>query len=258
MIRLGPAGNVAETTAASMHRLHELGVNANELEFVQSVFLSRAKAVEVGRLAKRFDIKLSIHASYYINLASDDPKKIAASKQRILDSCERGNDCGAEFIVFHPAFYGKRSAEETFAVVKRHVNELLAILKENSWNVRLALETTGKKSAFGSLDELLLMRKETGCSICVDFAHLLARTGTRDYGTIFKRLNALPYVHCHLSGIEYTDKGEKRHIMTEKSDIKDLLSHAVKCKADMTIINESPEPLGDTLKTMKILASMQR
>jgi len=40
--------------------------------------------------AKRLGIELSVHAPYYINLASEDPKKQKESVQRILDSASAG------------------------------------------------------------------------------------------------------------------------------------------------------------------------
>ena len=60
--------------------------------------------------------------------------------------------------------------------------------------------------------------------------------------------------HIHFSGIEFTSKGERNHILTEESEIKELLM-ALKGR-DVTIINESPNPLGDSLKTKKILDSL--
>jgi len=259
LIRLGPGGNVAETTEASIEELHRLGLKAQELEFVRQVFLKPEPAKEVGQIAKKLDVKLSIHASYFINLSSEEKAKVEASKQRILASCKIANIANAEHVVFHPGYYGKRTPEDTYIIVKKQVLDLMNTLKRKEWsNVKLAVETAGKLSQFGSLDELCKLANETGCTICTDFAHLLARTnGQRDYKEIFTKLKQFDYLHCHFAGIEYTEKGERRHLLCEKKDIKELLQFALKSNKNMTIINESPDPLGDTLKTKKILETLR-
>jgi deoxyribonuclease-4 len=130
-------------------------------------------------------------------------------------------------------------------------------MKKNGWNTALAPETTGKKSQFGSVDELLMLRKETGCEICVDFAHILARDGRIEYDSVFSKLKGIPHLHCHFSGIEYTGAGERKHRIMEPAEIEMLLSAAKKADSDITIISESPITWQDSLKMKKILEKMQ-
>jgi deoxyribonuclease-4 len=128
-------------------------------------------------------------------------------------------------------------------------------IQKRKWKVKLAPETTGKASQFGDLDELLRLKKETGCSLCIDFAHIKARTGKRDYKEIFEKLEkaGIKSIHAHFSGIEYTAKGERRHMLTGEKEISELLMWIKKSKVDAVIINESPDPLGDSLKSKRIL-----
>ncbi len=127
-------------------------------------------------------------------------------------------------------------------------------IKERKWKVVLAPETTGKPTQFGDLDELIRLKKETGCHLCVDFAHLKARNnGKIDYDVIMKKLKPLGHIHAHFSGIEYTEKGERKHLLTNEKDIKELLTSLKKHNIDITIINESPDPFGDAVKMKKIL-----
>ena len=63
-------------------------------------------------------------------------------------------------------------------------------------------------------------------------------------------------IHAHFSGIQYTAKGEKKHILTEDGDIKGLLEWIKRSKIDATIINESPDPFGDSLKSKRILEEL--
>jgi deoxyribonuclease IV len=228
-----------------------------EVEFTYGVKMSLPEAEKVGETAKENKIHLSIHCPYYINLASKEPQKRGASRKRILDSCERGHLFSWDEktpIVFHAGFYQGADAEEIFKIIKEQIDKIQEDIDAKKWNVILCPETTGKKSQFGSLDELLRLMKETKCGICVDFAHLKAReNGKIDYSEVMKKLKGLKHVHAHFSGIEYTEKGERRHLITETKDIKELIDLLKKYDIDVTIINESPDPVGDSLKTKKIL-----
>lgn len=256
MIKFGPAGT-GMGSVDGMKKAAKLGLGAVEIEFTYGVRMSNRAAKEIGEAAKKAKVDLSVHAPYYINLASEEKAKIAASKKRILDSCEKANYLGAKYVVFHAAFYGKRSHEEVYEMVKNAVVEMQDEIGKNSWKVKLAPETTGKKSQFGSLDELLKLKKETGCHLTVDFAHLKARNnGKIDYREVFGRLRQVKHIHSHFSGIEYTEKGEKRHLITSKQDFVPLLKEIKKRNADITIINESPDPIGDSLKAKKIFAGL--
>jgi deoxyribonuclease-4 len=252
-IRLGPAGNCAGGILESLKRLKELGLDGQEVEFTYGVKMSNALAKEAGELRKKLGLILSVHAPYYVNLCSDEKAKIEASKKRILMACERAHYMGASPVVFHSGFYGKREPEEVYQCIKEQIVDLQRQLKAKAWKVELAPETTGKKSQFGSVDELLRLRKETKCGICIDFAHLLAREGKIDYDETMKKLEGIPYLHCHFSGIEYTAKGERRHLNMKDSEIRHLLKALLKYGADCMIISESPVTWKDSLKMKDIL-----
>ncbi len=257
-IKLGPAGTDGDSIAGIKH-VAELGLQACEIEFVHGVNMGDEKAILIGKLAKELKVDLSIHAPYFINLVSEDITKIEASKQRILDTCRKGHLMGAKHIVFHAAFYGTLSEEEVFQKVKKEVIEMLAEIKKNKWEVILSPETTGKTSQFGTLDELLRLAAETGCALTIDFAHIYARNnGKIDYDEIFSKLkkSKIAHFHCHFSGIEYTVKGEKKHLVMTEEVIKPLLSSAVKHGMDLTVISESPITWQDSLKMRAILEKL--
>ena len=254
MILVGPAGNIGENIISSLHELKKHGLKCMEVEFVRQVWMNNKTAKEVGELAKELDIKLSVHASYYINLNSEDKNKLKGSEMRILEACEKGHHMGARNIVFHPGYYGKKSKEESYEFIKKEILELNKKIKENKWDVKLCPETTGKVNVFGSIDEIIRLAKETECSLCVDFAHLYARNqGKLNYKEIFNKVKnmKLKKLHCHFSGIEYGTKGEKRHIRVDINQFKKLVSTIPK-KLDITLINESPYLLEDALKMRRI------
>ena len=256
-IKLGPAGT-GGTSEEGFKLISAAGMDAAEVEFTYGVWMRNDDAKKLGELSKQLKLSLSIHAPYFINLASNEKHKVSASKKRILDCCERGHNLNATVVVFHSGFYLKKSKEETYNLIKDEILDLQKTIKEKKWNISLAPETTGKESQFGDLDENLRLMKETGCKICIDFAHLKARyNGKIDYDEVFNKIKHLKHIHCHFSGIEYTEKGERKHLLTEEKDIKELLSYLKKYHMDATIINESPDPLGDSIKTKQILAKLK-
>lgn len=257
MIRLGPAGSPMKNTLDGLGYIKDIKLNAMEVEFVYGVRMQNELAKEIGKLAKKLDISLSVHAPYYINLASAEKQKIEASKKRILDSCERAHYLKASHVVFHAGFYGKLSDNECYEMIKKEIIEMQDIIKENKWKTKLAPETTGKKSQFGSLTELLKLRDEIKCDICVDFAHLHARNGSINYLSIFDQLSGLRHIHSHFSGIEFSDKGERRHLIMEKSNFLPLAKEILKRKVDITIICESPVTWKDSLKMKEIIEKLK-
>ena len=98
-------------------------------------------------------------------------------------------------------------------------------------DVNLALETMGKPSQFGTMDELLRISKEFDIYPCVDPAHLHACingaiNSTKEWNAMFDHYEeflgkkALGNMHLHFSGIAYGPKGEKHHEPLEESDAK--------------------------------------
>ncbi len=110
-VRFGPSGiGGAKEAVDNLKHYKEHGLNAAEIEFTYGVYIKNNKdAAIIGQEARKLDITLSIHAPYYINLASEDKKIIESSKKRILECCERGHYLGARYIIFHAAYYGKYS-----------------------------------------------------------------------------------------------------------------------------------------------------
>ena len=252
-----PGGNIQPDIFSSLESIKEFGLDGQEIEFVRGVSMGSDTAKKVGQLAKKLGLRLSIHAPYYINLISVEKEKVEASKKRILDSCRKGHLLGAKSIVFHPGYYQKRSKDESYLIVKEEIKNMLEVIKHEGLDVDLCPETTGKASQFGDLDELLNLMKDTGCKICVDFAHIYARqNGIIDYEEIFIKFkkNNLKNIHSHFSGIEYSEKGERHHLQMTEEFLEPLLRVASKNNINLNIVNESPNPLKGAID-LKIMAS---
>jgi len=250
-----PFSSKERSTLSGLERLHELGLNAMEIEFVRGVNMKPELAEQVGELAKKLKIRLSIHAPYYINLTSTEKEKVEASKKRIIQSCERGHSMDATIVVFHPAYYGKLSSGECFQRVKSECGDMIDKLKEKGiGDVLLGLETTGKVSQFGTVDECVRIAKEVkGCGVCVDWSHVYARNqGKINFGEVIDKVLTLKnkHIHSHFSGINYGPKGERNHLTLDSNQPKyDGLVKEIKSRGlDITLISESPNLEEDALK----------
>jgi deoxyribonuclease-4 len=261
MIKFGPAGiGPVDTAEKVLEHYHKLGLKACEIAFTYSVYIKPDEAKIIGEKAKELGIDLSIHAQYWVNLNSQEKAKREATKKRIIDCCEIGELLGAKLVVFHPGFYtnkgkSEEDREKSYQVIKEGVEEIIKTIKQKGWKIKIAPETMGKVNVFGSLEEISRLVKETGCSFCIDFAHILAREKKRDYDKV-KRLFPYNEWHCHFSGIEYGELGEKNHIPTGKENWKELLSNLPKDK-EIRIINESPTMVEDSVEGLKMNEKMK-
>lgn len=268
-----PISTKGSGSAAGVKRIRELGLSCMEVEWVQS-------APSTKDSKSLFDLKdaasiepqvvLSCHASYYVNLAGE-PEVIGASRDRIQRSARALSVAGGRNVVFHSAFYKNLSPAETFKLVLHNLQKIQVWLNENGVKgVMLRPEATGKPTQFGSLDEIIELCKELPGSLpCIDFAHLHARGGGgmnsyKDFSTILEGLEkglgqaAIKDMHIHVSGIEYTAKGERKHLKLEESDMdyKGLLKALKDFKAEGTVICESPVLEDDALLMQKYFDSL--
>jgi deoxyribonuclease IV len=257
-IVFGPSGLGPVASASKILELmKKQGILACEIAFTYGVYIKKEDAIEIGKKAKELRIFLSIHAPYYINLNSDDKKKIFMSKKRILDCCEIAHYIGAKRVVFHAGFYGKIERGKAYENIKEGILELMEEVKKKKWNVELCPEVMGKINVFGSIDEISRLIKETGCGCCIDFAHILARYGERKFEEVKKAFPQKKW-HVHFSGINYGEKGEKNHIPTEKKEWETLFEFLNGLDKEIVLICEAPDPLGDVVKGKGIWNRLSR
>ena len=247
-----PASAKSRSTEAGIERIAKLGLGCMEVGFVQGVRMSPQVAVAVGELATRKKVALTAHGPYFINLNAIEPQKVHMSKERILQTARIAALFGARSITFHAAFYLKNTPTETYTVVKRHLGEIVNILRNEGNKVTISPEVTGKPSQFGALEEILQLSSEIeGVAPCIDFSHWHARTGKansyQEFLDILDQVErklgkqALDNMHIHISGIAYGKKGEIKHLMLPDSDFQyaELLKALKERKAKGVIICES-------------------
>jgi deoxyribonuclease-4 len=247
-----PVSAKIRSTEAGIERIAELGLGCMEVEFVQGVKMSPQVAASVGELAARKKVMLTAHGPYFINLNAVETEKVYMSKERILQTARIAALFGAKSITFHAAFYLKNTPAETYATVKRHLQEVVNILRREGNKVTISPEVTGKPSQFGTLEEILQLGSEIeGVAPCLDFSHWHARTGRansyQEFLDILDQIErklgrrALDNMHIHLSGIAYGKKGEIKHLMLPDSDFQyaELLKALKERKAKGVVISES-------------------
>jgi len=231
-----------------------------EVEFVQGVRMGEKQARLVGELASRMGVRLTAHAPYFINLNAKEPEKMAASRQRLLQSARIGYLCGVRDVAFPAAFYMGDPPAKVYPIVKRQLEEVIAELMAEGNPVRLRPELTGKGSQFGDIEELLALSAEVeGVAPCIDFAHYHARTGGfnsyDEFAALLRQVEgrlgrrALEDMHIHLSGIHYGKQGEIKHLNLQESDLnyRELLQALKDLGAEGVVICESPNLEGDAL-----------
>ena len=255
-----PLSSKAPSTQAGIERIQDLGLGCMEVEFVQGVRMSPQSARDVGEVAAKGGIRLSAHAPYFINLNAQEPEKVAASRERILQTARITSLLGGSSIVFHAAYYQKDTPSKVYATVKENLEQIVAELRAEGNRVWVRPEITGKGSQFGTLEEVLQLSAEIeGVAPAVDFAHLHARTGKDnsydEFTTILEEIegklgrSALDNMHIHVSGIEYGPKGERRHLLLTESDFRyvELLRALKDCGVGGLLICESPNREEDAL-----------
>lgn len=267
-IIFGPSGlGGVKEARINLESYAKNGLRACEIAFTYGIYLKKDEAIEIGEFAAKLGIYLSIHAPYYINLNSKEKEKVKASYDRILKCCEIGHYLSLAYkgkhktrIVFHCGYYSsgvgskkkEYDKELTFQNIKKQVSDLVAEIEKNKWNAELCPETMGKINVFGSVEEISRLIKETKCSCCIDFAHILARYKKHEFDLVEKSFPQKHW-HCHFSGIVYGDKGEKHHKLTSKDEWNELLDELKKLDKEITIINESPSPFDDSVTGLSLV-----
>ncbi|MDQ7093350.1 TIM barrel protein [Desulfosporosinus sp. PR] len=256
-----PLSSADRSSEGGVRRIRELKLGAMEIEFVQGVRMGEEKARKVGAVAKEEGIALSCHGPYYINLNSREPEKVAASRDRIIQSARISKLLGVRSVVFHPAFNHEDSEDVVLARIIRELTLVREILDAEDNDVVLRPETTGKGSQFGDLAQTIRIAQAVpGVLPCIDFSHLHARTNGRfnSYDEFCQILHEaasglgerwVKNVHFHISGIEYGAKGEKRHLILKESDLRyeELLKACHSFGVEGLVICESPNLEEDAL-----------
>jgi deoxyribonuclease-4 len=251
-----PGGSVG-----AIQRISALGLTALELGWVQAVRVTEQTCAAIKKESEQLSIAISVHAPYFINLNADE-NEWPKSRKRLMDAAYYGNLAGATDIIFHPGSYFQKPPQEVLPVAIDRLSGCISELRRENNPVNLRPETMGKASMLGSLEDTLTMSSAISQVLpCIDFAHLHARPGdgSNNSEEEWKRMldlygstlgeESLKHLHIHLSGIEYSSKGERNHLPLRESDLnlQGLFKALKSFKAEGRILCESPMMEEDAL-----------
>lgn len=231
-IKFGPAGNSDSFAAAGFKAtvdapkwLRGLGLDAYEYQCGRGVNIGDETAAKIGAAARAHGITLSLHTPYYINLSSNEPERMEKNIGYVLKSCQAAAAMGAGHLVVHCGGVGKQSRDKAFAHTIENVRAILAAVDGAGYTGQtICLETMGKQSVIGSAEEICkLVALDDRLLPCIDFGHLNARTvgGCNSYEAFCALFDLMEneigrertaHFHSHFSKIEYSAKGEVRHL----------------------------------------------
>ncbi|NWF95127.1 MAG: TIM barrel protein [Candidatus Thorarchaeota archaeon] len=272
----GPSGYPEEAKGSAdavFALLRDAGLNALEYAAVYGLRINEEKARLVGDLSKATGVQMSMHAAYYISLASKDPAIRERSKYRLVQALTFAPLMNVKRVVFHPGTYGGLDAESAFVTVRDALSEVWHTAGKSAHGTFLAPETAGKTNNFGSIEEVIRLCSELEyCIPTVDWAHLYARTkgemgDSRSYREVLSLLEEslgdrfLKNMHFHVSGIVYGEKGEKEHRPLGGEwgpDILPLIQLCMENGYNPTFISETPEPIEGALYIKHLVDQLER
>ena len=248
-------------------------MDALEYAATYGLRLKEAKAQKIGALAEATSVSMSMHAPYYVSLASDKEDVRERSKKRLVKALRFAPLLNVKRIVFHAGGYVGHTPEEAYGLISQAVEEVWEEAGHLAEGAVLAPEIAGKKNAFGSPGEIIrLCSEREGCIPTIDWAHLYARTaGDINDRDSYARVLAIfedalgdtfvKNMHFHVSGIIFTDAGEKAHRPLGSKwgpDILPLVQLLSELGYDATIISETPEPIEGALYAKYLLEELEK
>jgi deoxyribonuclease-4 len=264
-VLFGPAGYPADAKGKSdkvFEIIKDAGLTALEYAAVYGLRTTEGKATQIGKLASENGIVMSLHAAYYISLASTNPETRIKSKHRLVKALSFAPLMGVKRIVFHPGTHGGLPPEESYKVIRNALREVWETAGHLGGGAFLAPEIAGKIKAFGSVEEIIRLCQDVEGTIpTIDWAHLYARSQgvVNDKDSYLRVLEQFESslgelftdnMHFHISGIEYTKAGESKHRPLGEEwgpDILPLAEIVAEVGYKPTFISESTEPIRGAL-----------
>lgn len=274
MIWFGPAGNSDSFYEQGYKHswqmpkwLNDMGLNAYEYQCNKGVNLKDDTAREIGERCKESNIRLSIHAPYYINLSSTERDKRERSIQYILDTLHIAHVMGATRIVVHPGYVSGVSRETALEMAKDTLLNALKQAGDLLSSVTICPEVLGKSNQLGNIFEVVEL-----CSLdkrlipCIDFGHMHALTNggmleTQHFADTLRYVGQelgterMRKVHMHFSRIEFGKGGEKKHWSYSDTqygpEFQPLAQAILELGIEPTIICESRDTMAEDALTLK-------
>ena len=264
-IRFGPAGNSSifyesgyKHSVDAPRFCKENGLSAYEYSFGRGFTMSSETASQLGSEACKYDILISLHAPYYINLANESDEMAEKSFAYITKGFEYLKLVNGRDYVVHLGSCGKLDRQAALDLTSKRLDTVLGLLYDNNYDsFKLCPETMGKYLQIGSYKEIIDYCKRDKMLIpTFDFGHInCVMQGALktvddykriiDYGIDNLGSEKMNNCHIHFSKIEYSDKGEIKHLTLDDNvygpDFEPLVHVLKEYKMTPTIISESKE-----------------
>ena len=203
--------------------VRSLSLDWVELQNTYGVKMKDEQALEYKRLARQHNIGISLHAPYYITLASGDADIVKRSVERIFQCFHLAEVIGSSRIIFHPGHFPGTSPKERKDGFSQLIRVLSEIKNDVPKSIFLYAETAGKRSQLGSVEEVVEICSQIHyVKPCLDMAHVHGfRNGELtseekiyailDYIGDMLGKDVLADVHFHMYPVEVDKNGEKKH-----------------------------------------------
>ena len=275
MIKFGPSGNSESFyaqglahTEQSAEFVRERGLDCFEYSFGRGVHMSEAKAVSIGEAFAKAGVEISVHAPYYINFANTEEENAQKSYNYVLDSGRMLKLMGGRRCVFHSATQGKLEREEAVRLTEERLKVLRDYIYMNDLqDLYFCPETMGKIAQIGTLEEIVRFCKIDPVYLpAIDFGHLNAREQgslktEEDYKQRLEYMigelgyERVKHFHVHFSKIQYSAKGEVRHLTFEDTvygpEFEPLAAALKELKLEPYIVSESAGTQAEDARAMK-------
>ena len=155
--------------------LKNKGLDAYEYSFGHGYQMSSQLAVQAGEKFKEHNIKLSLHAPFYINFANPSDEMYRKTQGYIYTGIKFLRAFGADRLVFHSASCGGMKREDALALTKARFEETFTQLEEDGLleNILLCPETMGKTMQIGTYKEIVDLCKINSHLVpAFDFGHI--------------------------------------------------------------------------------------
>ena len=275
MIKFGPSGNSESFRAEGYTKteqaakwLKDRNLDYFEYSFGRGILMSDEKAEVIKQAFLQQNIGISVHAPYFINLATPEEEKAINSFNYILNSADKVLKMGGNRVIFHPAAQGKATREVAVQATLDRIKILRDLIYENNLdNVLYCPETMGKLGQIGTIEEVTEFCKVDKIFIpTIDFGHVNARENgslkiKEDYKSRLEYMienlgmEKMKNFHVHFSKIEYSVKGEIRHLTFEDKkygpEFEPLAEALIELDLEPVIICESAGTQAEDAMCMK-------
>jgi deoxyribonuclease-4 len=243
-----------ETPEEAIELLRERGYTACEIDFATGFWMDYPWAQELGKLARRRRIALSVHAPIAGFMGHVERDKKHAMAVGMLDhSAGIAKAAGAAPVVFHPGFLLERTRARALAQVVEQLDDLRKRLEAKDRGVPFGVEVMGRVRELGTLDDVLhIATKQPWVRPVIDFAHLHAVTDgafttVKAFHDVLAAVNRLlprgaPF-HIHFSDIAYANRNETKHLPYGEGTLRaePLAKALARFSRPANVISESPD-----------------